>query len=260
MGFPGLSPKLWEWSDLMKDTKTKRHKFLILLLLLAITGIVYIGSESFQIKKITVVGNDNISQEDIIKRSGLSYNQNIFKLDKKLTQDRIESNPYLEVLSITTRYPDEVVIKLKEKKASAIIPYLNSYFIIDEECYIMEIDNELDDIEYPLIQDMQVRNFVVGKKLTAAEEYQVKVLSRILEAINQLELGSQISEIMMGDPDNVELILTDGIRVRIGQAIEIDKKLLWLSSEEIKEVCKGLVGGILDLSVPSQPVFYSDES
>jgi len=233
---------------------------IILVLFVAITGILYLGSETFQVKKITVVGNEKIEKEDIIKRSGISYNQNIFKLDKGLVKERIETTPYLEVVSITPNYPDEVVITVFERKAAAIIPYMNSYFIIDKDCNIMEITDELDDIVYPLVQDMEVRNFIVGKKLVTEEEYQVKVLSRILECIYQLELENHISEIMMGNPDDVELILTEGIRTRIGQAIDIDKKLIWLKSEKLKEVCQGLTGGILDLSAPSKPVFYPDES
>jgi len=244
----------------LKGSKKKRHMFLILVLFLAITGIVYLGSESFQVKKITVVGNEKIENDDIVKRSGISYNQNILKLDKNLVKERIETIPYLEVISITPNYPDEVVITVHERKAAAIIPYLNSYFIIDKDCNIMEITDELDDVIYPFVQDMEVRNFVVGKKLVTEEEYQVKVLSRILESIYQLELENNISEIKMGNPDDVELILTEGIRTRIGQAIDIDKKLIWLKSDKLKEVCQGLTGGILDLSAPSKPVFYPDES
>lgn len=244
----------------MKGSKKKGYTFLILFLLLAITGVVYIGNESFQIKNITVKGNDMISEDEIIKRAGITQNLNIFKLDSELTKERIESHPYLEVVSIKPRYPDELIITVKEKRAAAIISHLNSYFFIDEECYIMDIANKLDDIAYPLVQGIQVRNFVMGKKLVTAEEYQVKVLSRVLESMYELGLESQISEIIMDDPDNIELILTDGIRTRIGQATEIDKKLLWLKSPDIEEVCKGLVGGILDLSTPSQPVFYPDES
>ncbi|MFY9176459.1 MAG: FtsQ-type POTRA domain-containing protein [Caldicoprobacterales bacterium] len=244
----------------MRDKKKKGYMFLIFILLLAVTGVFYLGTESFQIKKITVIGNEIIDEKEIIKRSGISFNQNIFKLDKEIVEERIESVPYLEVVSIRPNYPDEVVITVHERKAAAIIPYLNSYFIIDKDCYIMEIVNEIEEVLYPLVQDMEVRSFVVGKKLVAEEEYQVKVLSKILESIYQLELENQVSEIIISNPDDVQLILTDGIRTRIGQAIEMDKKLIWLKSEKLKEVCKGLTGGILDLSAPSKPVFYPDES
>ena len=244
----------------MRDKKKKGYMFLIFILLLAVTGVFYLGTESFQIKKITVIGNEIIDEKEIIKRSGISFNQNIFKLDKEIVEERIESVPYLEVVSIRPNYPDEVVITVHERKAAAIIPYLNSYFIIDKDCYIMEIVNEIEEVLYPLVQDMEVRSFVVGKKLVAEEEYQVKVLSKILESIYQLELENQVSEIIISNPDDVQLILTDGIRTRIGQAIEMDKKLIWLKSEKLKGVCKGLTGGILDLSAPSKPVFYPDES
>lgn len=244
----------------MKNSKKKGHTFLILLLLLALTGILYIGSEKFQVNKVTLVGNEKIPEEEIIKRVGISQGQNILKVNRQLIKERIEAEPYLEVQSITFRYPDEILITLKEREAAAIVPYLNSYFIIDEKCYIMEIVDELSDIQYPLVRDVEVRNFVVGKRLVASEEYPVKVLSRVLESVKELELQNQISEIIMDNPDDIELIMTDGMRVRVGQAIDVDKKLLWLKSQDIKEVCKGLVGGILDLSTPSQPVFYSDES
>ena len=146
----------------MRDKKKKGYMFLIFILLLAVTGVFYLGTESFQIKKITVIGNEIIDEKEIIKRSGISFNQNIFKLDKEIVEERIESVPYLEVVSIRPNYPDEVVITVHEK-AAAIIPYLNSYFIIDKDCYIMEIVNEIEEVLYPLVQDMEVRSFVVVK-------------------------------------------------------------------------------------------------
>lgn len=244
----------------MKNSKTKLHMFLILLLLLALTGMVYIGTDSFQVKEITVIGNEKIDKADIVKKSGISHEENILKLDKKLIKDRIQGDPYLEVVSIKTSYPHEVIIEVKEKQAAAIIPYLNSYFTIDKECYILEIAKDIGDIQHPLVQDVPVKSFVVGKKLVAEEQYKLNALMKILESLYSLELDSEISEIIMTDPDDIYLILTDGIQVRLGQALDTEQKLSWLESAEIKDVCRGLVGGILDITAPSRPVFYPEES
>ncbi|HZJ57384.1 MAG TPA: FtsQ-type POTRA domain-containing protein [Clostridia bacterium] len=244
----------------MKNPRKKRHTFSVLLLLLAVTGIVYIGTDGFQIREITVVGNNRILEEDIVKRAGIPGNQNIFRLDKGLIKERLETEPYIEVLSIKRQYPYGVTITLREKEAAGIIPYLNSYYVIDRDCYIMEIADSLDNFQYPLIRGIQVRNFVVGKRLIASDEYQLKVLTRILESIEDLELEDQISELIVDNPEDVELILMGGMRTRVGQAIEVDKKLIWLKSQEIQEILGGVAGGILDLSAPSKPVFYSDES
>ncbi|HZJ83042.1 MAG TPA: FtsQ-type POTRA domain-containing protein [Clostridia bacterium] len=245
----------------MDKVKKKPHIFLIFVLLLALTGMVYIGTDSFQIKEIIVVGNEKHDVDDIIKKSGISYEDNMLKLDKKLAKQRIEMDPYLEVISISNKYPHDVIIEIKEREAIAIIPYLNSYFMIDKECYILEIAKEVGDIQYPLIQDLGIKNFLVGKKLVAEEQYKLNALMKVLESMYSLELESQVSEIIMSDSDDIYLMLTDGIQVRIGQAVDMDKKLLWLESQKIKDVCRGIVGGILDLSAASRPVvIYPDES
>ncbi|HHZ14253.1 MAG: cell division protein FtsQ/DivIB [Caldicoprobacterales bacterium] len=244
----------------MRNPKKRRHAFLVLLLLLGITGIVFIGTDGFQIKEVTIVGNGKISKEDIIKRAGIPHNQNIFKLNKQLIKERLETEPYLEVLSIKRQYPNGVIITVREKEAAGVIPYLNSYYVIDRDCYIMEIADSLDNCQYPLIRGVQISNFLVGKRLIASDEYQLKVLSRILESLKDLGLEDQISEIIVDNPEDVELILISGMRAKIGQAIEVDKKLIWLKSQEMQDILNGISGGILDLSVPSKPVFYSDES
>lgn len=94
------------------------------------------------------------------------------------------------------------------------------------------------------------------KKIAVNEEYDLTALQRILEAIYKLELQDQISEIRLDDVNDIFLVSSRGIQVRIGQAIDVEKKLVWLKSEEVQEVCSGVLGGVLDVSVPSQPVFY----
>lgn len=234
----------------------KKGLLLILILLLALTGMVLIGAEIFQINEITVLGNEKIVYNDIVNRSGIVYGDNIFKLDKELVEKRIEANPYLDVISIVRKYPDQVIITVRERQAAAIIPYLNSYFIIDKEGYILEIKSEQGVIDYPIIQGITISSFVVGKKIAVNEEYQLTALQRILNAVYELELQDQISEIRMENVDDIYIMLNTGIQVRIGQAIDVEKKLIWLKSEDVQKTINGVLGGVLDVSAASQPVFY----
>jgi len=244
------------WSDLMGVQQKKKGLLLILILLLALTGMVLIGTEIFQIKEITVLGNAKISYNDIVNRSGIIYGDNIFKLDVDLVEKRIETDPYLDVISIVRKYPDQVVITVREREAAAIIPYLNSYFIIDKEGYILEIKSEPGLIEYPIVQGISISSFVVGKKIAVIEEYQLTALQRILDSVYELGLQDQISDIRLENVDDIYMVLNTGIQVRIGQAIDIEKKLIWLTSEEVQETLDGVLGGVLDVSAASQPVFY----
>jgi len=240
----------------MRAQQRKKGILLVLFLLFALTGMVLLSAEIFQIREITVLGNDKIVYNDIVKRTGIEYGDNIFKLDKELIKKRIEMDPYLEVVSINRIYPDQVVIRVKERQVAAIIPYLNSYFIIDNEGYLLEIRNQLDVIEHPMIQGISVSSFVIGKKIGTSDEYQLTVLKRLLEAIHELDLQDQVSEISLENVNDIYLVLSSGIQVRIGHAIDVEKKLIWLKSKEVQEAINGVLGGVLDVSVASHPVFY----
>jgi cell division septal protein FtsQ len=62
----------------MRNPNKRRHGFFILLLLLGITGIGFIGTDGFQIKEVTIVGNAKIAKEDIIKRAGIPDNCQLY--------------------------------------------------------------------------------------------------------------------------------------------------------------------------------------
>ena len=112
----------------MRNPKKRRHAFLVLLLLLGITGIVFIGTDGFQIKEVTIVGNGKISKEDIIKRAGIPHNQNIFKLNKQLIKERLRRSP-IGVLSIKRQYPNGVIITVKKGsgRGYSILKFLLCY-------------------------------------------------------------------------------------------------------------------------------------
>ena len=81
-------------------------------------------------------------------------------------------------------------------------------------------------------------------------------LQRILDSVYELELQDQISEIRMENIDDIYMVLNTGIQVRIGQALDVKKKLIWLTSEDVQKTINGVLGGVLDVSAASQPVFY----
>mgnify|MGYP000903224014 CR=1 FL=1 len=67
-----------------------------------------------------------------------------------------------------------------------------------------------------------------------------------------------LRDIRLVDPDDLLLTTRDGVRVRIGQAVELDKKLGWLKSDAYAEVLEKGESGILDVSVPGKAVFHPE--
>lgn len=233
----------------------RKGLFLLLFLLAVLVAMVYIGTEVFQVKKVTVTGNQNIKDDDIIRIAGIPIGQNIFKIDRKQIRERIESNPLLKVLSINFKYPDEVIINVKERKPVAAIPYLGSYVVVDIEGYVMEIHDNLEDMPYPLVQGLGLRGCTVGKPLSVADWYQMKALSRVLDEVYKQQLEEDISEIIMDNPNDIYIVSRNGTVVRLGQAIEVDKKLKWLKTPNFHQIDTTGANGILDVSIANQAIF-----
>jgi len=243
----------------MGKNRTSRNLLIYLALLLALAAMVFIGTEIFQVDKITVTGSGTVDKDVIIGLSGITYGQNIFKVSKSLAASRIEENPpYLMVNSIGFKLPDEVVISVEERKPSAYIPYLSSFVVIDAGGFILDIIKQFPDPDLPQVQGIGVKSFTRGTPLAAADrdQYKERILYRVLEAVDKSGTAANISVLDFEDPDNIRVITREGYDILLGQALELEKKLSWLKSPEgYGKVLEAGVPGTLDIRVADKMVF-----
>ena len=76
-----------------KNIKLKIVKWIFLLAILATAIILFMLSSVFNITNITVTNNNKISEQEIISLSGLTKNENMFKVLNKKVEESIEQNP-----------------------------------------------------------------------------------------------------------------------------------------------------------------------
>src|SRR5699024_8358062 len=81
---------------------------------LLIAVIVYLQSPLSHIKTINVNQNDVLSDEEIIKESGLKINTNIWMYKKGKTIKSLETHPMIETATIHRSLPSTVEIKIKK--------------------------------------------------------------------------------------------------------------------------------------------------
>ncbi|NMA95264.1 MAG: FtsQ-type POTRA domain-containing protein [Clostridiales bacterium] len=241
----------------MAKRKVQKTILLLFIMLASIWAAVFLGAEHFQIEHIEVFGNDQLQSEDIIKLSGIERYDNILKLDKPLIKRRLESNPYIMVKNIGRSYPDGVYIDIIERKKGAIIPYLASDITIDRYGVVLEIDDrDTNDRDYPFITGLNVKGFVKGEKIVPGDGYQFRALLRILEGIYEEGIEDSIYEIHMDDPNDIYIISRDGINIKLGQAINVDDKLKWLTTEEFESLePNSLSNWVFDISVLGRATF-----
>jgi cell division protein FtsQ len=235
--------------------KSKRGYLLLLLMLISVTGIAFAGADVFSIEKITILGNSEFVYNDILRLSGLSTGLNILKLDKELAKNRIEREPYIEVNSISIRFPDEVIITVSEREAIAFTEYLASYIVFDAEGIVLEVRDLGEVYDYIEVSGLNIQGFVFGEELLVDEEYRLDALRRVLAQVKAKGLEKDIREISVADANDIRIISDGGLSIRLGQAVEVDKKLRWMKTEQFEQIETQNIPGELDLSVHTQAVF-----
>ena len=133
---------------------TKKHHFLVAFCaILVVIGIV-IGcmfSPTFDLDRIIVNNGKNVTQEEIMNTFSLEKGMNVFKINYKEIASQVQSLPYIQSAKVKLKLPNCIEIEYVEREPIALIKYLESYLVMDQYGYFLEITKEKKFDELPII-------------------------------------------------------------------------------------------------------------
>lgn len=214
-------------------------KYSALILLIAGTIIYFMLSPVFDIKKITVSNNKKLSTEEIISLSGISIDENIFKIRTRQAERDVKENPYVESVKISRKLPSEISIDVTERVATFMIEIINSVVYINNQGYMLEVTEE--KLEVPTITGLAtpIEEIKAGNRLCKEDLRKMEVVLKIIDTADSYELTSLITEINIADKNNYTLYLEEEKKtVYLGDASNINTRIMYL--KEILEREKGI--------------------
>jgi len=247
----------------------------VLLLILAV--LVLIASTSqFAISDISVSGNNYYSKNQIVSKSGLAVGQNgfmalrgdnIFKVlafrCPAAEQAVAEACPYVKAVQIRYVLPRDIQIEIEERTKSVVVPYFGSGLLIDGEGVVVDIISNYRQSELPVAQGLSVTRYEVGKTLATGDSSGIETVLMVVNALRQVDRDSdesltwKIAVIDVNDPKNIQLGISGGINVSLGDGTE-----LYYRVSAVKEILDygledGETGEII-FSNGARPVFVPD--
>ena len=226
-----------------KNIKLKIVKWIFLLAILATAIILFMLSSVFNITNITVTNNNKISEQEIISLSGLTKNENMFKVLNKKVEESIEQNPYIENVKITKTISGTVNLEVTERVATYMLKFANGYVYINNQGYMLEISQE--PLELPIISGFKTptENIKEGNRLVVEDLKELENVIKIMETAKTTSVGAIIAEIDISDPTNYKIIIpSENKTVEFGDLTNINVKILKI--EYIIEQEKGKQGEI----------------
>lgn len=208
----------------------KMTTFLLLLLLLIGTFVYFLLSPVFNVKTIEVVNNKNLTTEQISNASGICINENMFKFSKNEVKKNILSNPYIEDAKISRKiFSNKVQIDVKERNATLMLEYGNSYVYINNQGYILEISPI--KLDTPILKGYvtPLEEVKPGNRLNKEDLERLETVLKILETAESKEIANLITQIDIQSKKNYIMILeSEDKTVYLGDCSDLSTQMLYI--------------------------------
>ena len=203
----------------------------IVLIGILIGTLIYILlSPLFNIKDVTVTGNNKLSKEEIISLSEIRTEENIFKTSKNDIKNRIKTNPYVENVKIRRKLPDKVEIIVVERVATYMLPFANSYVYINNQGYMLEITSQKANL--PIITGFSTpeENLHEGERLLSEDLVKLGEVLQIIESANANGIQALITKIDISNRQDYTIMLEKEKKlVHMGDVSNLSTKMSYIN-------------------------------
>ena len=121
-----------------KKKANRRLVFYLSIFFFLISIIVYLQSPLSHIKEIKITGNSYITDESIIKQSGLTTDMNIWTINKSSIKNAISENPIIESVGVDRKLPWTLEIQISEHDLVGYVKMKDNYLPIIGNGEILE--------------------------------------------------------------------------------------------------------------------------
>ena len=232
-----------------RERRKKRKKAVLIVMLMIGICIGILFTPLFNLREIDIEGNEKVDAKTIIDASGFALGNNIFKFSLPKAGEAIAAIPYINSVELQRRLPGKMEITVTECIPLAYMQCADSLVVVDKDGKVLEKKDENVNHEIPILFDFKFEKYTLGKKIN---ENNNEKLKKTLEITKNLYNNSLIADVISITTTKGELCLNlrSGIRVVLGNAEELEKKLTMLQ-EVLKRIPEGS-GGVIDARDPDK--------
>jgi cell division protein FtsQ len=169
---------------LKEQRRRKANRRLILLLFLfflMIAVVAYVQSPLSHVKKITIKGNELLTDSEIISITKISKKTNIWSVNKKEISSKLQGLSEIKEADVSMNWPNTVSIQMKEYKIKAYLQKDKSYFPVMDNAEILT-DRAMEGIPVsaPILIEF-IDDTILKEMIIGLDELPVEIVNSISE-------------------------------------------------------------------------------
>lgn len=223
-----------ECKDIRKNKRmisTQGFIGLLLVLIMLITGVLFIKSSYFTVGSVIVEGNKYVSVEDVYRIADIPESINIFSLNTATIKMRLMQDLRIDETTVSRQFPGTIVITIKERKPMAYVASNYGFLEIDKQGVVLAVLKNLKQINVPMITGTRLENEYVGDKV---ENLAVKNIVNYLSLLDEVTLN-QLSEVNSRSSDEIVVYTLNSVHIRLGNSERLADKAK-LTNEMLREL------------------------
>lgn len=210
----------------------------------------------FNIKSISVSGNNIVTLDQINACIGDVVGKNLFATWSSSVEKRLRSIAYIDDAEVSKALiPPTLYVNIKECEIAAYFEYEGKQVILDPDLKVLDDSNKFPVDGVPLIRGIEPSGYTVGRTFELDDSEKQSALSIFLKTMSDTGQLKEVLYIDLSSITDIKFSHKGMIDVSCGSALELDKKLRMfkavMTSGSIGENARGEI----DLSDPEQAVY-----
>ena len=215
-----------------KRAKAKR-RFIVFLFLFICVGIIFtvLKAPVFNIKGIMCVGQQELSEEDVIRIAGAKTGVNIFTTGVKIMKRNLAENPLIAESNVRRIFPDKIKIWVREAKPVLMAEMGSSIILADKNGQIIktvEKDRLQDGIVVAKLNGFEPASNVPGESIYKKDDAVHSKISECAEILQRLEMLDKVTMISASDLSDIRIDYEDRLNILLGDYQNMDYRLTFV--------------------------------
>ena len=207
---PAEEPAEPEVEQKHKRKHRKKHYLLRIGIVLAVLIAAFCCAHLsyFDVNGIAVIGNEELTDEEIIKQSEIQMGESVFDVHPLLVQHKIKKNLYVEKVNVNRNLPDKVEIIVTERTLLAQFHKDGKFIVTDSEGMVLDISKEAKQatlIEGVTVKEAEKKETIVIKEHAGLE--------RVLDLINTTDENDLYFKRIVFNKTKVDAYVYDNLKV-----------------------------------------------
>lgn len=169
----------------------------------------------FAVSEVEVRGTSRLTREDVVRASGITRGQNIFRLDPNAVRMGVEALAPVRRADVVRGWPNRVTVVVEERRPFTLV-HAGRLHWVDEEGVAMAPERRAVAVELPVISGLTDDELAGASRAPSPRVAAGLSLIRMLLRTGS-PLTSQISEVDVSRQDGPVLYTVDGVEVRLGK-------------------------------------------